>query len=765
MIFDLASIRRLITSCEFVAFLLIAAALALMGRPLNASVSNSWFIAIAIIWQCSIGLSVWVRVFKPNRIEFVDILGPALATGAAVTALGWFVLCRIPWMSPRLFAFLTIFLAIDGLLKLRIRFSKSFDRNVPITAISIAVVGLGYHRVALLVLGVGFLLLIAFVNISKSRTETLFVQFKKFAIPVIGIAFTCFAFWVQYTASQNNETGFIPSNDMNFGEAVALGVVLETDTTLSPFTTSFRYHWLSSAWIGVMIRTLKLEPFIGPNLLAPLIVFTSTVCLVFSAVSKFNNSRSKSGTATLTALLIIGGASITEQFNFAAEAAPSNQFGILWLLLGGYLVLNFLAQTKYSPRILVCLFLVGFLIMGTKGPLALILIAATATHMIYSGLRGFSIRQSLLSVTVISMGSIIAYTLMVSNSNSGIVFFQPAIGFIEYLKFGSFLIMLGLTRIPIIMTPSTSVSQSTLRPLAVGATLLAPISFISSANGIVILYFVTGAIALGCFFGGISSNLTIRNDKQLKVTLICLSSFVFLYSATTMICAIYFSVLPDDLITGKSSKEFRNELIAIQTTLALALTTITILFGITKKFRNVKMWPLLVATMSATTFGVYLGDSLSPELRQLALTTNGIDGGPDGRVITSQKVIESAMWIKNNSEITDIIATNYSNDGLQALGHLVSVVTQREILIDSADQWTIIEFSKKFPRRIQSTMNFVMKQDASTAKALTDQKVDWFLLKFIGTEINPSLLCAKSKLWKCEFENSETVVVRFLKQS
>ena len=73
MIFDLASIRRLITSCEFAAFLLIVAALALMGRPLNASVGNSLFIAIAIIWQCSIGLSVWVRVFNPTRIEFVDI--------------------------------------------------------------------------------------------------------------------------------------------------------------------------------------------------------------------------------------------------------------------------------------------------------------------------------------------------------------------------------------------------------------------------------------------------------------------------------------------------------------------------------------------------------------------------------------------------------------------------------------------------------------------------------------------------------------------
>ena len=759
---SLITIRRAIISSETAAILLIAAVIALLGRPLNASFSNSLFIVIAIIWQCSIGISVWVRVFKPNRIELVDVLGPALATGAAVTTLGWFAVCRIPWMSPRLFALLTVLAAIDGLLKLRIKFSLSSDQYAPITAILIAVIGLGYHRIALLVLGVGLSLLITLLRISRSVTNNLFVQFKKYTISIIGLTFVSIAFLVQSTVSQNNETGFIPSNDMNFGEAVALGVVPEFKITLSPFTTSFRYHWLSSAWLGVMIRTFKIAPLIGPNLLTPLVVFMSTVCLVFSAVRKFNNSSSKLGTATLTALLIVAGASIGEQFNFAAEASPSNQLGMLWLLLGGYVLLYSLSQTKYSPATIVILFLSGFLIMGTKGPLAFVLIAAVTTHLFYLKLRKLLILHSLMSVIAISMGSIFAYIFIVSDTENGIVFFHPANGVVEYLKFASLLIMLGLTRIPIIVTSGASVGPSIFRPLAVGAILLAPASFFAATYGNVILYFVTGAIALGCFFSGINSDLTIRSKKYLKVILICLSGIVFLYSIIVTILAIYFSALPDSVI-DKSSSEFRIELINAQTALALVLALIALISRIKKNLYQGMMSSLLIAIMSATTFGVYLGDSLSPELRKMAISDYGLDGGPDDRDITAQKVIESATWIRGNSENTEIVATNYSNDGVQASKHLVSAITQREVLIDSADHERLIEHSEKFAARIETTMDFVRKQDAFTAKALTDQKVDWFLLKTIDTEIEPNVVCAETKLWKCEFQNSRTLVIRFLK--
>ena len=764
MIFDLASIRRLITSCEFAAFLLIAAALALMGRPLNASVGNSLFIAIAIIWQCSIGLSVWVRVFKPNRIEFVDILGPALATGAAVTALGWFVLCRIPWMSLRLFAFFTIFLAIDGLLKLRTRFSKSFDRNVPITAISIAVVGLGYHRVALLVLGVGFLLLIAFVNISKSRTETLFVQFKKFAIPVIGIAFTCFAFLVQAKFSQNDELGFIPGDDLNFGEAIALGVVPDINTSLSPFTTSFRYHWLSHAWMGVVIRIFKLAPFTGPSVLVPLVVITSTACLVFSAIKKFNKTSSKFTIATIAAALILAGASVRDQLVFGTDDSTSNQVGTLWLLLCGYYLFGFLNELKPNFTNSIWLFLLGFLIMGTKGPLAVVLVSAATTHLIYSVLKIRSIQQSLISLISLSIGSIVAYLTLVSNSYSAgsLNFYQPSIGS-GYLGFGFFLIVLTLTRLPILISPFETAGFSANKSLAFGATASGVLSFIVKQESVNLSYFATGAIALGIFFGGISSNLVPKNKKTMKIFIACSSVFVFCYSAIMMTMKIYFAVLPGEKNYQKS-ETYTSQLVRFQIIIVAALISFKLLTQIVKRFRHIRLWPVIIATMSATTFGVYLGDSLSPEVRQLAIDRNGLNGGPPDPSITARAVIDSAKWIKEHSETSEIVATNYFNDGGPAVSNLVYVATRRQVLVDTVSPYLPPKITTALKLRSELSINFTNQPNASTARALTDLKVDWFLLKIIGTEINPSLFCAETKLWKCEFENSETVVVRFLKQ-
>ena len=149
--------RRLLHSTELVAVSLLIVALVLLGIPFKNSATTSILLVVAILWQCAVGVSIWVRVTKPTRVELVDVLGPGLATGAAFTALGWFALCRISWMSPRLFALLTVVVAIDGLRQLKTRYKNSDERQTPVLAVSIAILGLGYHRIGLLTIGVGLL--------------------------------------------------------------------------------------------------------------------------------------------------------------------------------------------------------------------------------------------------------------------------------------------------------------------------------------------------------------------------------------------------------------------------------------------------------------------------------------------------------------------------------------------------------------------------------------------------------------------------------
>ena len=339
----LITCRRLFASTELVAVSLLIVALVLLGIPLRVSLASSVVLIVAIVWQCAVGISIWARVIKPTRVELVDILGPCLATGAAFTALGWFALCRISWLTPRLFALSTVLVAIDGVRLLKTRYQKSDDQQTPVLAVSIAILGLGYHRIGLLILGVGLLLLLGIMNFVKPSAVLISQKIRLFTLPIIGLVVIIFAFVVQLIISNNNTVGYLPGNDINFGEAIALGVAPDTKLALSPFTPGFRYHWLSHGWLGVLIRSFKLAPYIGPGVLVPVVVLTSTVCIVFSAVKRWRSANTL--TAILTSVFIVAGASSEDQLVFATDGTTSNQFGTLWLLLAGYFLYSFLNQT------------------------------------------------------------------------------------------------------------------------------------------------------------------------------------------------------------------------------------------------------------------------------------------------------------------------------------------------------------------------------------------------------------------------------------
>ena len=204
-------------STELAAVSLLVVAVILLGIPLKASLATSVLLIVAVVWQCAVGVSIWVRVIKPTRVELVDILGPCLATGAAFTALGWFALCRISWITPRLFALSTVFVAIDGVRLLKTKYQNSDERQTPVLAVSIAILGLGYHRIGLLVLGLGLVSLLGIMNFVRPPAGSVTQKFRLFTVPIIGLAITIFAFLVQLIISNNNTIGHVPENDLNFG--------------------------------------------------------------------------------------------------------------------------------------------------------------------------------------------------------------------------------------------------------------------------------------------------------------------------------------------------------------------------------------------------------------------------------------------------------------------------------------------------------------------------------------------------------------------
>lgn len=757
--------RRLISSTELAAVSLLIVALVLLGIPLRVSLASSVLLIVAVVWQCAVGISIWVRVIKPTRVKLVDILGPCLATGAAFTALGWFALCRISWITPRLFALLTVVVAIDGVRRLRTRYQKSDDRQTPVIAVSIAILGLGYHRIALLALGFGLLTLLIITNAVKPSLKTSldksfvekFATTKKLVIAPTGLLMVICAVTLQALISRNNIIGFIPDGDFNYNEAIALGVTPNTHLNLSPFNSNFRYHWLSHGWLGVMIRTFKLEPFIGTAVLVPLVVLTSTVCIVFSAFKRWRGSGSL--VPTITASLIVAGCSVSDQLVFANDGVASNQFGTLWMILGGYFLVSFLNEGTKLSKVSVCTVLLGFLVMGTKGPLAIVLISAACAHVVYSIYKRQLVLRSILCPIGLIAGSTLAYLVLVSGSyqQSTMSLVYPTKSFTTIIFLILFLIT---TRIPLIYATRPQPSVFGNRFLALGAAFAMILNYVFIAKPD-ITYFLTGPIALSCFFSGLSADLTIKIKRYFMRLIVFLGTLIFISSAILNGKRIYTSVVPAKFL-GELKVDYGEKLLILQNVLVVLMISL-IFFGlVTKKFNGDRIRISIISIMLATTFGVFVADASSTELRQLAINNNELDGGPDDSQLVAKAIIKSATWIKNNSQSNDIISTNYSFEGNRSIGYLVTIATQRSVLVESLNYLFENSRVNDYATKVKSTSDFSEQPNGTTTKALTNFGVDYYLFDITDAQISSSDLCAENEIWRCEYKNKYSVVLKFL---
>lgn len=741
------------------AILFLVIALVLIGIPLIVSLFGSFILVIAIFWQCSVGLSIWARALKPTNLKIIDILGPGLATGVASTTLGWLTVCRFPWMTAQIFSMLTIPFALDGLRIIRLKLNNSEDKRFAVFATTIAIVGLGYHRAGLLALGLGLFVIICFtVMIQKTRRLSLATSsgLRTFVTSTALLAIVIFAVFIQVRLSNRNQTGFVPESDTNFGEAIALGIT-SNSSSLSPFTPDFRYHWLTHGWLGVVIRTFHLNPFVGPSVLVPFIAVVASVFIVFSAVSRWRSANL--ATATITSLLLVAGASSTDQLVFGSDSSTSNQIGTLFLLLSGYFVFSFLNDALNNRVVLFGSLLIGLLLMGAKGPLSVVLVFALASHLAMSILHRNKSRRSFEVLSCVIVGAFISYLLIVASTqaNNGITFVSEISNFSSAISFFLLIITLYLTRIPLLIAPISSPTDRANRFLAIGAMIAGPLSFFARSEDTVILYFLTGALSLSLFFLGLTTEITRATARDTYRLLIFIVIVSFLLFFAMNFIKIYYEMIPKSRLAELFSPlSIQNFQLAVILTAAL----FTLLRQLTR-FKNGIIWPIFLSLTAASTFGIFVAQSLDDHIRQLSIDQIGSDGGPPEDSMVDRSIIESASWIRTNSQIDEIVGTNYLRENGGEVMNLVSVSTQRSVFYESQYSRVSTTFIKNSEPKRKTTLAFSETPGEESANALTAEGVDWYLFKTADSKVNQNDLCRSNRYWSCEFQNDFSVVIRF----
>jgi len=96
---------------------------------------------------------------------------------------------------------------------------------------------------------------------------------------------------------------------------------------------------------------------------------------------------------------------------------------------------------------------------------------------------------------------------------------------------------------------------------------------------------------------------------------------------------------------------------------------------------------------------------------------------------------------------------------------LVSVASQKSVLLESNGSKFSAFFVKDAVTKTKATIDFFEQPNAMNAKALTDIGVDWYLFTTTDSQTKRSVLCQENQIWRCEFLNDQSVVIKFLDQN
>jgi len=402
--------------------------------------------------------------------------------------------------------------------------------------------------------------------------------------------------------------------------------------------------------------------------------------------------------------------------------------------------------------------------MGTKGPLAIVLISSVSAYTLNLIYKQQINKKTILCLTGLLTGSALSYIVLIQSKYQSevLTFTTPNPGIANYSSFIFSIALLAITRTPLLFAPNKHQQDFNNRFLAIGAALAGLGTFLFKTENITIAYFATGAIALATFYSGISSDLVVKTGRKFRKLVLVTGTVIFLTSLYLHVKRIYFSVLPKS-IAGEIAGDYSSKLHNFQNFLVVFFIFIIFLASFKTHLRKRIQFGLIVA-MLATTFGLYVGDSLSTEIRQQAVSKYDIECGIDDLYLIANGVIEATRWIKTHSKSNDVVATNYSVDS-SGIPYLVSVASQKSVLLESNGFEFSTLFVKDAVTKTKATIDFFEQPNAMNAKALTDIGVDWYLFTTTDSQSKRSVLCQESQIWRCEFLNDQSVVIKFLDQN
>jgi hypothetical protein len=720
---------------------------ALVGVNLKEAIQASLVITI----QVCTGAALW-RIYKaPTKESVHELFGVGLAIGSSVAVLSHLVLFRtftggLSWIVPSVVLSLVIATsprAKSKFQKIEITPLEPFALDALILS---ATVGLSFWWWWTLPVVVA-LLAIRHLVIYSFRS-------KRYALIILGGISTIGVLFIANYMKGLNDIWWLFSYDQIFSESMSISLANWGPTdNIQHAGSNFSYHWFALAWSGITTQGAAVGSWVMITKILPICAMFGVVSMLWAISTRLSNSR------LIPFLTIFSFSLLSNPFLLQPSRfinSPTFYFSLIWLLAFSLIFLDGIKQKGLYK--FVFLILLYFSAIAGKVSSGAVIFGAVAFSLLCSIVFDRNnkklIQYHLATFSVLVVATLFAYQFMFRSQTIG---FRSGYGS-ESLYFD-----------PFQLAPTLGVfnfeSAISVRFISFLVVLVCFLPMISGSFFFLLKPRLEGSVQLlylaGLTFAGLFGVVVFNHDggSQLYFLLASMTTAPILIARVAEVGFIKFRSLfskkilalvalsgvaiaitvemywRESIFGGQSQRQLSMSKVSF--ILLGFLTSLVVAFVFSRPLRvrlgGAKSYQLF----SWLVFMILFSSSLSHGVMQRVETTRDfarkmeVDRNSPDLLTGSDAHIDALVWLRNNSELNDILAVNRfcipGIDSCVSKWFLVSALSHRRVLIEGGfiDATRPPEWASE---KIRNSIEFAESPNATNYRWLLSQNVAWVVV-------------------------------------
>ena len=720
---------------------------ALVGVNLKEAIQASLVITI----QVCTGAALW-RIYKaPTKESVYELFGVGLAVGSSVAVLSHLVLFRtftggLSWIVPSVV--LSLVIATSPSVKSKFqKIETTPPEPFALDALILsATVGLSFWWWWTLPVVVA-LLLIRHLIIYSFRS-------KRYALVILGGISTIGVLLIANYMKGLNNIWWLFSYDQIYSESMSISLAnWGPSDNIQNAGSSFRYHWLALTWAGITTQGAAIGSWVMITKILPICALFGVVSLLWSISKKFSNS------VFIPALTVFSFSLLSNPFLLQPSRfinSPTFYFSMVWLLAFSLFFLNGVNQKgwyKFIYLILMyCSALAGKVSSGAVifGAAAFSLFCSITLHRDNKKL----IRYHLTVFGLLVVSTPFVYLIMFRGRTIG-----------SGSEYGNKSLYLDLFQLAPTLGIFNIDSAITVRFVAILAVLISFLPMVLASFFFLLkprfeesghFLYLAGMTFAGLFGvvvfnheDGATLYFLLASLTTAPILITHVSEFGFAKFGTLftrkMLVSVALSGATVAIVLEKYwnvsffGGESQRQLSMSKVSLILVgfLTSLVVAFAFSRPLRvrlgGAKSYQLF----SWLVFMILFSSSLSHGVIQRVETTRDfarkmeVDRNSPDLLTGSDAHIDALVWLRNNSELNDILAVNRfcipGIDSCVSKWFLVSALSHRRVLIEGGfiDATRPPEWASE---KIKNSIEFAESPNATNYRWLLSQNVAWVVV-------------------------------------